>query len=84
MEPKNKTKRVSNAKLKIQVEELVEELRETQKHVMSVQETLIRLVKEWDKQMMQLRGATQELTYRVTTITDSISDTVEVAGVAEE
>ena len=90
MEEKKKTKRITNAQLKgfidantLHVENLShdlketeEELRETQLHLMSVQETLIRLVKEWDIRMMHLRDSTEELAVRVNTITTSISDTV--------
>ena len=90
MEEKKKTKRVTNAQLKVQVEanalhvedlshdlkETAEELREMQLHLMNVQETLIRLVKEWDIRMMQLRDSTEEIAVRVNTITTSISNTV--------
>ena len=76
MDAKKKTKRVTNAQLKTQVEKLREELKETQLHLMSVQETLIRLVKEWDSRMIHLRNSTEELSVRVNTITNSISNTV--------
>ena len=96
MEPeKKKTKRITNAQLKDRIEanalhvedlshelkETAEELKETQLHLMSVQETLIRLVKEWDIRMVHIRDATEELSVRVNTITNSISDTVAPADV---
>ena len=81
---KKKKARVTNAQLLNRVDELEAQLDESQLQVVALQQALVRVVGEWDSQLLQLRGSTQELAIRVTTITDSISDTVEAVGVAED
>jgi len=83
-EKKATKKRVTNAQLLERVDELEIQLTESQLQVVALQQALVRVVGEWDTQLVQLRGSTQELAIRVTTITDSISDSVETVGATED